>query len=102
MIELVAGMGIGLWLSLAISIVAVLYARKHDLLGEKRDTIIRRDLDNAQDNIAELENHVMRLDNSLTEAIMHHRKSLGEIHRMLERIARGDDNAPAGFIEKED
>lgn len=102
MIELIAGMGIGLWCSLAITVTAVLYGMKHDLLGERRDAMLRRDVDNAQDNIAELENHLQRLDNSLTETIMHHRKALSEIHKMLERISRGEEeDTSAGFLDRQ-
>ena len=92
MIELIAGMGLGLWVSMAITVIAVLYARKHDLLGEHRDAVLRRDLDVAHDRIAELENQMTRLENSQTEAIMTNRKRLTEIHKMLEHIAQHDDS----------
>ena len=67
MIEIIAGIGIGLWSALAVTAVAALYAKKHDLLGDRRDRFLRGDIDSAFERIEDLEEEAKGLERILTD-----------------------------------
>ena len=88
MLELIAGIGLGLWIALAVTVVTVLYARKHDLLGDRRDAMLRAEIENAFDKIADIENELAHVQNMQTENGLQTKKKLSEIYSAVERMTR--------------
>lgn len=95
MIEIIAGIGIGLWGALAITVATFLYARKHDLLETKRDRFLRGDIDTAYERIEELESEINSMQSAQTDLSLLVNKRLTEIYTALDR-------GETRMMEKED
>lgn len=95
--EIIAGVGIGLWGALAVTVLAFMYAKKHDLIEQKKDRFLRGDIDTAQERIEELEREINHLQNAHTELSLLVTKRLGEIYAAVDRATREDSR----LVDKE-
>ncbi len=92
MIEIIAGIGIGLWGALAVTVATFLYARKHDLLETKRDRFLRGDIDTAYERIEELESEINSMQSAQMDLSLLVNKRLTEIYTALEtRMAEKEE-----------